>query len=149
MDAVSFIKERLALADAGDWQADKFIWSIAIAKNARLTAPSVNLRNLRLKILRVSSFLRGEKISVFCVICGNKGNSLFENYLASSCLSGESKNPHFRAKNWYVFRKISKKFKKIRKKSKKFKKIRKFLKGFVLFPLPDNETRVTTCHGIA
>jgi hypothetical protein len=41
------------------------IWSKGRVEYTKLTVPSVNLRNLRLKILRVSSFLRGEKISVY------------------------------------------------------------------------------------
>jgi len=41
------------------------IWSKGRVEYTKLTVPSVNLRNLRLKILRVSSFLRVEKISVY------------------------------------------------------------------------------------
>ena len=73
MDAVSFIKERLALADAGDWQADKFIWSIAFARNAKLTVPSVNLGNLCLQVL---CGLKNIGICVICVICGKSNVTL-------------------------------------------------------------------------
>ena len=41
------------------------IWSKGRVEYTKLTVPSDNLRNLRLKILRVSSFLRVEKISVY------------------------------------------------------------------------------------
>jgi len=46
-DAVSFIKERLALADEGGRQAQKLVWSIASAENAKLTV-----------------------LCVICVLCG-------------------------------------------------------------------------------
>ena len=94
MDAVSFIKERSALADAGDWQTDKYIWSIAFTKNARLTVVCVNLGNLRNRMRKkmtpsVAQEPASENLCHLCNLWQKQCKPLSERNLVPLCLCGE------------------------------------------------------------